>query len=139
MNSSFEGEELMHLCSVLEQVTISFAKILLQVTRPRTAILGKVPRTRVYRNILQYPEATKVPGILIVRVDSAIYFSNSNYIKERRVLDFTVLSLVHHAANISNRSSWTCRILRRLTDEEERVKAEYLPRIQYLIVEMSRK
>ncbi|KAK4758324.1 hypothetical protein SAY87_019625 [Trapa incisa] len=96
---------------LLIAVTISFAKILLQVTRPRTAILGKVPRTTVYRNILQYPEATKVPGILIVRVDSAIYFSNSNYIKER--------------------------ILRWLTDEEERLKAAYLPRIQYLIVEMS--
>lgn len=39
--------------------------------------------TTVYRNIQQYPEATKVPGVLIVRVDSAIYFSNSNYTKER--------------------------------------------------------
>uniref|UniRef100_A0A2P2MQS2 Sulfate transporter 1.2-like n=1 Tax=Rhizophora mucronata TaxID=61149 RepID=A0A2P2MQS2_RHIMU len=68
---------------LLIAVSISFAKILLQVTRPRTAILGKVPRTNVYRNVLQYPEATKVPGVLIVRVDSAIYFSNSNYIKER--------------------------------------------------------
>lgn len=65
------------------QVAISFAKILLQVTRPRVAVLGKIPRTTVYRNTQQYPEATRVPGVLIVRVDSAIYFSNSNYIKER--------------------------------------------------------
>lgn len=62
---------------------ISFAKILLQVTRPRTAILGKIPRTSVYRNIHQYPEATMVPGVMIIRVDSAIYFSNSNYVRER--------------------------------------------------------
>lgn len=96
---------------LLIAVSISFAKILLQVTRPRTAILGKVPRTNVYRNILQYPEATKVPGVLIVRVDSAIYFSNSNYIKER--------------------------ILRWLTDEEEKGIASYQPKIQFLIVEMS--
>ncbi|KAK9044139.1 hypothetical protein V6N11_072456 [Hibiscus sabdariffa] len=96
---------------LLIAVTISFAKILLQVTRPRTAILGKLPRTTVYRNILQYPDATKVPGILIVRVDSAIYFSNSNYIKER--------------------------ILRWLVDEEEKQKENSQPRIQYLIVEMS--
>lgn len=68
---------------LLIAVSISFAKILLQVTRPRTAILGNIRGTRVYRNILQYPEAMKVPGILIIRVDSAIYFSNSNYIKER--------------------------------------------------------
>ncbi|KAL5777119.1 hypothetical protein ACOSP7_010045 [Xanthoceras sorbifolium] len=96
---------------LLIAVSISFAKILLQVTRPRTAILGKVPRTTVYRNIQQYPEATKVPGVLIVRVDSAIYFSNSNYIKDR--------------------------ILRWLTDEEERLNGASLSKIQFLIVEMS--
>ncbi|KAE8701628.1 High affinity sulfate transporter 1 [Hibiscus syriacus] len=96
---------------LLIAVTISFAKILLQVTRPRTAILGKVPRTNVYRNILQYPETAKVPGILIVIVDSAIYFSNSNYVKER--------------------------ILRWLMDEEEKAKVACQPTIQFLIVEMS--
>ncbi|KAM7256414.1 hypothetical protein ACFE04_012155 [Oxalis oulophora] len=96
---------------LLIAVSISFAKILLQVTRPRTAILGKIPRTSVYRNIQQYPEALKVPGVLVVRVDSAIYFSNSNYVRER--------------------------ILRWLTDEEDNLKAASLPAIQYLIVEMS--
>ncbi|TYH33506.1 hypothetical protein ES332_D13G064700v1 [Gossypium tomentosum] len=96
---------------LLIAVSISFAKILLQVTRPRTAVLGKIPRTTVYRNILQYPAATKVPGILIVRVDSAIYFSNSNYVKER--------------------------ILRWLADEEEQLKESSRPGVQYLIVEMS--
>jgi len=67
------------------QVAISFAKILLQVTRPKTAVLGKLPGTTVYRNILQYPKAAQIPGMLIVRVDSAIYFSNSNYIKDRYI------------------------------------------------------
>ncbi|KAJ7959053.1 Sulfate transporter 1.1 [Quillaja saponaria] len=96
---------------LLIAVSISFAKILLQVTRPRTAILGKIPRTTVYRNIQQYPEANRVPGVLIVRVDSAVYFSNSNYVKER--------------------------ILRWLTNEEENVKSDYQTKIQFLIVEMS--
>ncbi|XP_034680730.1 sulfate transporter 1.3-like [Vitis riparia] len=96
---------------LLIAISISFIKILLQVTRPRTTILGKLPRTNIYRNIYQYPEAAKVPGILIVRVDSAIYFSNSNYVKER--------------------------ILRWLTDEEEQLKENQQPRIQSLIVEMS--
>ncbi|XVE55451.1 hypothetical protein DITRI_Ditri03aG0159600 [Diplodiscus trichospermus] len=96
---------------LLIAVSISFAKILLQVTRPRVAILGKLPRSTVYRNILQYPEAAKVPGVLIVRVDSAIYFSNSNYVKER--------------------------ILRWLIDEEDQVKAASQPTIRFLIVDMS--
>ncbi|KAJ7946699.1 Sulfate transporter 1.1-like protein [Quillaja saponaria] len=96
---------------LLIAVAISFAKILLQVTRPRTAVLGKLPGTAIYRNILQYPKATQISGILIVRVDSAIYFSNSNYIKER--------------------------ILRWLTDEDAVRRESNLTRIQYLIVEMS--
>ncbi|XP_043698420.1 sulfate transporter 1.3-like [Telopea speciosissima] len=96
---------------LLIAVSISFAKILLQVTRPRTTILGNIPRTKVYRNVQQYPEATKVPGILIVRVDSAIYFSNSNYVRERT--------------------------LRWLIDEEELLKANDLPRIHFLVIEMS--
>ncbi|XP_019175968.1 PREDICTED: sulfate transporter 1.3-like [Ipomoea nil] len=97
---------------LLIAVVISFAKILLQVTRPRIAVLGKIPRTNVYRNIQQYPEATKIPGILIVRVDSAIYFSNSNYARDR--------------------------ILRWLSDEEEKLKESNTGlRVHYLIIEMS--
>ncbi|XP_010521202.1 PREDICTED: sulfate transporter 1.2-like [Tarenaya hassleriana] len=96
---------------LLIAVCISFAKILLQVTRPRTTVLGKIPRTAVYRNIQQYPEASMVPGVLIIRVDSAIYFSNSNYVRERT--------------------------LRWLTEEEEKVQAGNLPGIQFLIIEMS--
>ncbi|KAL6176544.1 hypothetical protein ACLB2K_053177 [Fragaria x ananassa] len=96
---------------LLIAVSISFAKILLQVTRPRTALLGRIPRTKVYRNVQQYPEAIQIPGVLIVRVDSAIYFSNSNYVKER--------------------------ILRWVTDEEAELNQKCLPKINYLIVEMS--
>eukprot|EP01018_Ginkgo_biloba_P038701 Gb_15812 [translate_table: standard] len=81
---------------LLIAVCISFAKILLHVTRPRTAILGNIPRTSIFRNIEQYPDATKVPGILIVRVDSAMYFSNSNYIRERyELLQLLYNSVLH--------------------------------------------
>ncbi|XP_010538958.1 PREDICTED: sulfate transporter 1.1-like [Tarenaya hassleriana] len=96
---------------LLMAVVIFFGKILLQVTRPRTAVLGKIPRTNVYRNIQQYPEASKIPGILIIRVDSAIYFSNSNYVRERT--------------------------LRWLVEEEENAKEADLPAIKFLIIEMS--
>ncbi|KAJ3677318.1 hypothetical protein LUZ60_003042 [Juncus effusus] len=96
---------------LLIAVCISFAKILLQVTRPRTALLGNLPGTTLYRNMEQYPDAKRVPGVLIARVDSALYFSNSNYVLER--------------------------ILRWLTDEEEKLKENELPQIEFLIVEMS--
>ncbi|KAJ3700086.1 hypothetical protein LUZ61_003791 [Rhynchospora tenuis] len=96
---------------LLISVLISLAKILIQVTRPRTALLGNLPGTNVYRNIEQYPEAMKIPGVLAVRVDSAIYFSNSNYVKER--------------------------ILRWMRDEEEKLEAKSQPKLNFLIIEMS--
>ncbi|XP_078440909.1 sulfate transporter 1;3 [Wolffia australiana] len=96
---------------LLISVALSFAKILLQVTRPRTVLLGNLPGTTIYRNIDQYPEATKVPGLMIVRVDSAIYFSNSNYVKER--------------------------ILRWLNDEQEEVERNQLSKVECVIIDMS--
>ncbi|KAF0911137.1 hypothetical protein E2562_007931 [Oryza meyeriana var. granulata] len=96
---------------LLIAVAISLIKVLLHVTRPRTALLGNLPRTIIYRNVEQYPEATKVPGMLIVRVDSAIYFTNSNYVKER--------------------------ILRWLRDEEEYQQEQKSPKIEFLIVDLS--
>ncbi|CAH8272634.1 unnamed protein product [Arabidopsis lyrata] len=96
---------------LLIAVVISFAKILLQVTRPRTTILGKLPNSNVYRNTLQYPDAAQISGILIIRVDSAIYFSNSNYVRERA-------------------SRW-------VREEQENAKEEGRPAIKFVIIEMS--
>ncbi|CAO2819719.1 unnamed protein product [Amaranthus hypochondriacus] len=97
---------------ILIAVCISFFKILLQVTRPRIALLGNLPGTTLYRNIQQYPAASTIPGVVIVRVDSSIYFSNCNYVKDR--------------------------ILRWLSDEEDYINKEgNLSKIQHLIIDMS--
>lgn len=47
------------------------------------AVLGRLPGTTVYRNTRQYPEAYTYNGIVIVRIDSPIYFANTSYIKDR--------------------------------------------------------
>ena len=47
------------------------------------AVLGRLPGTTVYRNVKQYPEAYTYNGIVIVRIDSPIYFANISYIKDR--------------------------------------------------------
>ncbi|DBA70951.1 TPA: hypothetical protein ACH3X2_011394 [Trebouxia sp. C0005] len=43
---------------------------------PHLAVLGRLPGTTVYRNVNQYPEAEGVDGMLLVRIDSPIYFAN---------------------------------------------------------------
>ncbi|KAL2607955.1 hypothetical protein R1flu_026528 [Riccia fluitans] len=96
---------------LLIAVCISFGKILLHVTRPHTALLGNIPQTTVYRNVDQYPDATTEPGIVIIRIDAAVYFSNSNYIRER--------------------------ILRYVNDAQDEVKENGGVPIQFVIIEMA--
>ncbi|KAL3637415.1 hypothetical protein CASFOL_018583 [Castilleja foliolosa] len=61
----------------------SIMRVLLFVARPRTLVLGNIPDTKVYRNVDHYENANNVPEILILEIDSPIYFANSNYLRER--------------------------------------------------------
>ncbi|CAN6456309.1 unnamed protein product [Victoria cruziana] len=92
-------------------VGISVFKILLHLTRPNTAILGNVPGTNVYRNLIQYPEAKRIPSCVILGIESPIYFANSNYLHER--------------------------VLRWVREEQERIKARRESILKYLILEMT--
>ncbi|XP_027185401.1 sulfate transporter 4.1, chloroplastic-like [Coffea eugenioides] len=68
---------------VLVGVGASLAFVIHESANPHVAVLGRLPGTTVYRNIEQYPEAYTYNGIVIVRVDSPIYFANISYIKDR--------------------------------------------------------
>ncbi|KAJ6826174.1 putative sulfate transporter 3.3 [Iris pallida] len=64
-------------------VGLSIFRILLQITRPKTVILGNLSGTDIYRNLHHYRDATKVPGFLIVAVEAPINFANAIYLNER--------------------------------------------------------
>uniref|UniRef100_A0A7N0UF97 STAS domain-containing protein n=1 Tax=Kalanchoe fedtschenkoi TaxID=63787 RepID=A0A7N0UF97_KALFE len=64
-------------------VGISLFKILMQVTRPKTALLGNLPGSDIYRNLQHYQEATPVPGFLILSIEAPINFTNTTYLNER--------------------------------------------------------
>ncbi|KAI3465053.1 hypothetical protein Pfo_021716 [Paulownia fortunei] len=65
-------------------VAISFAKIILSSIKPSTEVVGRLPGTDIFCNIVQYPVATKIPGILIIRINSGtLCFANANFIRER--------------------------------------------------------
>nr|AIK26612.1 sulfate transporter [Reaumuria trigyna] len=64
-------------------VGLSIFKVLLQMTRPKTVVLGNIPGTDIYRNIHQYKDAVRVPGFLILSIEAAINFTNTTYLNER--------------------------------------------------------
>lgn len=75
----FESVEI----GLLVGVALSMFKILVQVTRPQLTVLGEVPGVSVYSSVNQYKYAKENPGILVLRVDAPIYFTNANYLREK--------------------------------------------------------
>ncbi|KAL7239849.1 hypothetical protein ACSBR2_005671 [Camellia fascicularis] len=64
-------------------VGLAILRVLLYVARPATCKLGSISNSTLYRDVEQYPEATGVPGILVLQLGSPIYFSNCTYIRQR--------------------------------------------------------
>lgn len=124
------------------KVGVSIFKILLQITRPRTVVLGSIPGSDIYRNVHHYKQAVGVPGFLILSIEAPINFANSMYLNER----FASFFLHSYAVNLSP-SLLTCsnhfhfdkRILRWIEEYEEEVDVKKHLSIQYVILDLSGK
>lgn len=68
---------------VLSGVILSVAFIIYRSSKPHVAILGQIPDTPDYRNILRFPQAQQWPEILIFRFDAQLYFANASYFQEK--------------------------------------------------------
>ncbi|GMY18608.1 probable sulfate transporter 3.3 [Fagus crenata] len=92
-------------------VGLSIFKILLQITRPKIVMLGKIPGTDIYRNLHHYKEAIRVPEYLILSIEAPINFANVTYLNER--------------------------ILRWIEEYEAEVEMEKQSSLQFVILELS--
>ena len=78
--AAFLGELILGtLPGLLLGVILSLLALIRQVTRPGTAIIGRMPDKETYRDITRYPQVETVPGLLIFRFDSPLIFSNADY------------------------------------------------------------
>ena len=64
-------------------VIASLALIVQQVTRPHTAVLGRLPNSDVFRNVERFPAAEKVEGLAVLRFDAPLYFANVEFFRGR--------------------------------------------------------
>jgi SulP family sulfate permease len=67
---------------ILSGVILSLALVIYSSSRPHYAILGRLPKSRVYKNIERFPQAEEQDGILIMRPDARLYFANLEFIQE---------------------------------------------------------
>ena len=70
------------LVGVLEGILIAVAVSILQIFarawRPHSAVLGKARGVAGYHDITRYPDATLIPGLLLIRWDAPLFFANAN-------------------------------------------------------------
>ncbi len=63
-------------------VGLSLLLFLLRTSRPHLAVVGQVPGTEHFRNVLRHDVVTS-PKVLTVRVDESLYFANARYLEDR--------------------------------------------------------
>lgn len=51
--------------------------------RPYSAVLGRVSDLKGYHDITRYPEARQIPGLVLLRWDSPLFFANAEWFHER--------------------------------------------------------
>jgi sulfate permease, SulP family len=67
---------------ILLGVGLSLLLFLWRTSRPHLAVVGQLPGSEHFRNILRY-SVVQSPSVLSLRVDESLYFPNARYLEER--------------------------------------------------------
>lgn len=65
------------LYGVIVAVGLSVAELLTRVARPHDAVEGLVPGVAGMHDVDDYPQARTIPGLLVYRYDSPLFFANA--------------------------------------------------------------
>jgi SulP family sulfate permease len=68
---------------IIIAVLLTVLSLLLRVSRPHDAILGRIRGGEEFGDIEQHPDAVQVVGLLIYRFDTSLLFFNADYFKQR--------------------------------------------------------
>jgi SulP family sulfate permease len=71
------------LYGILLAVGLSVAEMLSRVARPHDAILGLVPGLAGMHDVDDFPQAHTVPGLVVYRYDSPLFFANADDFRRR--------------------------------------------------------
>lgn len=67
---------------ILLGVGVSMLMMIYKVSRPTVAELGVLPDTHSFKNIERNPDATRIEGILILRIDASFSFINAEFFRD---------------------------------------------------------
>jgi high affinity sulfate transporter 1 len=61
-------------------VVLSLLRLIYRTSHPHGAVLGKLPGTEAYRNVITHPEAVTFPGLLLWRPDGDLFFASIGHL-----------------------------------------------------------
>jgi high affinity sulfate transporter 1 len=67
-------------------IAIAIIQFLWDSWRPHSAVLGRAQGVKGYHDMTRYPDARRIPGLVLFRWDAPLFFANAELFKER-VLD----------------------------------------------------
>ncbi len=67
-------------------IALAIAEFLWDGWRPHSAVLGRADGVKGYHDITRYPDARRIPGLVLFRWDAPLFFANAEFFRER-VLD----------------------------------------------------
>jgi len=71
------------LTGVLLAAIVTLLLLIKASSKPNVAFLGRIPNTKRYSDIERHPDNEIIEGVLIVRIESSIFYFNIEYIKEQ--------------------------------------------------------
>ncbi|WP_268848284.1 SulP family inorganic anion transporter [Flavobacterium aestivum] len=71
------------LTGVLLAAMVTLLLLIKAASKPNVAFLGRIPGTKRYTDMERHPDNEKIEGVLLVRVESSIFYFNAEYIKEQ--------------------------------------------------------
>jgi high affinity sulfate transporter 1 len=64
-------------------IVIAVIEFLWDGWRPHWAVLGRVERLKGYHDVARYPQASRIPGLVLFRWDAPLFFANAELFSER--------------------------------------------------------
>jgi high affinity sulfate transporter 1 len=95
------------LAGIFLAIVLSLGDFVRRAWRPHDAVLGRVESMKGYHDLERFPDARRIPGLLLYRFDAPLFFANAEYFR-RQVLD--------HALAAEPETSWVVIAAEPITD-----------------------
>jgi MFS superfamily sulfate permease-like transporter len=125
---------------------VSLLTLFWDLNHPSIVVLGRKPGTDVFRRTaVEHPDDERIPGLLILRVESPLYFGNAHRVIDRvavhvRDADRPPRVLLLHCSAVSDADTTAASVLAERTDRLETHGTEvWLAALTVRVLELARR